>query len=277
MNRLSQSALMKIIFALTGLITGLLDYFIKQPDLSESIFKAFVVAAILFIGEIVLETRDAQKREEETYNTFVRRNRNLTGTLLSQLNAELERAVKVQENQFVVDHETLAILSYDTFWKLLVERIETRRKMTVHTIHSCALDVWVEHPLTTSLLNRQKDFCQKGGKIVRILCDRNPVPGQQVCSAAKNMADAGIEVAYYDLASRKVADHNFAWDYAIVDETGDTAIWDSFANSPGGVIGEAVYLNQGEYKGKDLRELWRRVRAVSNPIPSQAEANSPGN
>jgi len=79
MNRLSQSALMKIIFALTGLITGLLDYFIKQPDLSESIFKAFVVAAILFIGEIVLETRDAQKREEETYNTFVRRNRNLTG------------------------------------------------------------------------------------------------------------------------------------------------------------------------------------------------------
>lgn len=268
MNRLSHSALMKIVFALIGLIVGLLDYVVQQPELSGSIFKAFVVASILFIGELVFETRDAQKREKETHNTFVRRNRNLTGTLLSQLNAELERAVKVQENQFAVDHETLAILSYDTFWKLLVEQIETRRKLTVYTIHSCALDVWVEHPLTNSLLNRQRDFCQKGGKIVRILCDRSPVPSELVSSAAKSMVEAGIEVVYYNLASRRIADHNFAWDYAIVDETGDAAIWDSFANSPGGVIGEAVYLNQGEYKGKDLRELWRKVRAFSNPIPA---------
>jgi hypothetical protein len=274
MNRLSYSALMKIVFALIGLVTGLLDYLIRRPDVSGSIFKAFVVAAILFIGELVLEIRDAQKREKDTHDTFVRRNRNLTGTLLSQLNAELERSVKVQDDQFVVDHETLAILSYDTFWKLLVEQIETRRKLTVHTIHSCALDVWVEHPLTTSLLNRQRDFCQKGGKIVRILCDRNPVPGEQVYSAAKSMVEAGIDVVYYNLSSRRIADHNFAWDYAIVDETGDAAIWDSFANNPGGVIGEAVYLNQGEYKGKDLRELWQRVREASNPIPVEV-SNTP--
>jgi len=270
MNQLSQSALMKIIFALIGLITGLLDYFVRKPEVSESIFKAFVVAAILFIGELVLEIREAQRREKHTYNTFVRRNRNLTGTLLTQLNAELERSVKVHENKFVVDHETLAILSYDTFWKLLVEHVETRRKLTVHTIHSCALDVWVEHPLTTSLLNRQQEFCRKGGKIVRILCDGNPVPGDQVRAAAQSMVDAGIDVVYYNLASRRIADHNFAWDYAIVDETGDAAIWNSFANSPGGVIGEAVYSNEGEYKGKDLRELWQSVRDVSSPIPVEA-------
>ena len=266
MNRLSQSALMKIVFALIGLVVGLLDYFIKQPDISDSIFKAFVVTAILFIGELVVETREAQKRNTETHDTFVRRNKNLTGTLLTELNADLERAVKVQEDQFVVDHETLAILSYDTFWKLLVEKIERKPRLTVHTIHSCALDVWVEHPLTTSLLNRQRDFCQKGGKIVRILCDRNPLPGEQVRQAAKSMVEAGIEVVYYNLASKKIADHNFAWDYALVDETGDAAIWDSFANAPGGVIGEAVYSNRGEYKGRDLRDLWKRVRDVSNPI-----------
>ncbi len=263
---------MKIVFALIGLIIGLLDYFIKQPDLSGSIFKAFVVTAILFIGELVFETREAQKRDKETHSTFVRRNRNLTGTLLSQLNAELEGAVKVQDNQFVVDHQTLAILSYDTFWKLLVEQIESGRKMTVYTIHSCALDVWVEHPLTNSLLNRQRDFCQKGGKIVRILCDRSPVFSEQVRSAAKSMGEAGIEVFYYNLASLRIADHTFAWDYAIVDETGDAAIWDSFANMPGGVIGEAVYLNQGKYKGKDLRELWKTVRSFSNPIPLETPA-----
>lgn len=84
------------------------------------------------------------------------------------------------------------------------------------------------------------------------------------------MVEAGIEVVYYNLASKRITDHNFNWDYAIVHETGDAAIWDSFANSPGGVIGEAVYLNQGEYKGKDLRELWQRVRAVSNQIPAGA-------
>jgi hypothetical protein len=80
------------------------------------------------------------------------------------------------------------------------------------------------------------------------------------------MSEAGIEVRYYDLASRRIVDHNFAWDFAIVDETGDAAIWDSFANSPGGVIGEAVYLNQGQFKGKDLKELWARVASVSKPI-----------
>jgi len=270
MNRLSQSALMKIIFALIGLITGLLDFFIRRPDVLGSIFKAFVVAAILFIGELVLEIRESQRREKDTRNSFVRRNRNLTGTLLSQLNAELERAVKVQDNQFVVDHETLAILSYDTFWKLLVELIKTRPTLTVHTIHSCAFDIWVEHPMTTSLLNRQREFCQQGGKIVRILCDRHPNPNEHVCAAAKGMVEAGIEVMYYNLASQRIADHNFAWDYAIVDETGDAAIWDSFAGAPGGVIGEAIYLNEGEYKGKDLRQLWQRVRLASTPVPCAA-------
>jgi hypothetical protein len=256
-----------MVFGLIGLVVGILDYFIKRPDILDSVYKAFAVTAFLFLGELVLEIREAQKREKETFSQFVRRNRNIVGTLLTQLNSELERSIKILDDQFIVDHETLAILSYDTFWKLLVEQIKTRRTLTVHTIHSCAIDVWVDHPLTTSLLNRQRDFCQSGGKIVRILCDRNPVPQPTVLAAAEKMAEAGIEVRYYDLSSRKIVDHNFAWDFARVEETGDAAIWDSFANSPGGIIGEAVYLNQGEYKGKDLKELWQSVNNSSISIP----------
>jgi hypothetical protein len=179
---------MRIVFVLIGLVVGILDFFIRSRDFSESVFKAFVVAGLLFIGELVLEIRDAQKLEKETFNEFVNRNRNLTGTLLAQLNAELERSIKIQDKQFVVDHETLAILSYDTFWKLLVEQIEMRRHLTVHTIHSCAIDVWVDHPLTTSLLNRQREFCEKGRQDhSRVMRPQPHSTGGGVRGCAKNV------------------------------------------------------------------------------------------
>ncbi len=263
MNRLSQEALTRLVIALIGLIVGLLDFLIKRPDISESIFRAFVVAAMLFACELILEVRDAQKLGNKNYNDFVHRNRNLTGSLLLQLNLELEQSIKVHEHQFAVEHETLAILSYDSFWKQLVEQMEKHSKLTVYIIHSCAIDVWVDHPLTKSLLNRQRDFCQKGGKIIRILCAREP---EHVYAAAEKMAEVGIELKYYNPLSNKILDHDFAWDFAVVAETGDAAIWDSFANRPGGVIGEAVYLNRGEFKGKKLKDLWDKVASASESI-----------
>ena len=268
MNRLTQDALKRVVFALIGLIVGILDYLVErpnvQPDALESMYKAFVVTAILFTAELALEIRDVQMRTNENYSQFVRRNRNITGALMAQIVNELDRAVKAQDDHFVVEHQTLAILSYDTFWKLLVEQIAVRRPLTVQTIHSCAIDVWVDHPLTTSLLNRQREFCEKGGKIVRIICDRGPSPSEQDLQAARQMKAAGIEVRYYNLASQKILDHNFAWDFARVEETGEAAIWDSFV--PGGVIGEAIYVNHSRYKGMDLKELWRRVESASEPL-----------
>ncbi|HKI04015.1 MAG TPA: hypothetical protein VKK31_18690 [Thermoanaerobaculia bacterium] len=262
MNRWSTDALKRAVFTLIGLVVGLLDYLpADQPDLLESFYKAFAVTALLFISELALEIRDSQIRDKEISNQFIRRNNNITGALLAQINNELDRAVKVQDNQFIVDHETLAILSYDTFWKLLVERVDPSRPLTVQTIHSCAIDVWVDHPLTASLLNRQREFCLKGGKITRLICDRASEAPGQILDSAKKMADAGISVSYYNLASQRILDHNFAWDFARINETGESAIWDSFI--PGGVIGEAIYLNHSQYKGKDLKVLWDRVSLAS--------------
>jgi len=284
MNRWSQETLRKVAIALIGLVVGLMDFLAERPnghpDFVESLYKAFAVAALLFIAELVLEIRDVQKHDKETYTDFIRRNRNLTGALLAQLHSELDRSIKVRDDeQFVVDHETLAILSYDTFWKLLVEKTDTHKPWTVKTIHSCAIDVWMDHPLTNSLMNRQREFCEgKKGKIIRIICDRAPEPTEEIRKAAQKMADAGIEVRYYDLGSRKIADHNFSWDFAFVDDTEDTAVWDSFASLPGGVIDEAIYINRSQYKGKNLKELWARVdkaakditglvRSAANPAP----------
>jgi len=193
MNRLSQDALIRIVFVLIGFIVGVLDFFLNG-QLLESLFKAFAVTAFLFIAELALEIRSHQKRGGEPISEFMRHNRNLTGSLLSVVHNDLQRAVSVQEDKFVVDHETLAILSYDTFWRLLVERMSAGHTLTVQTIHSCAIDVWIDHPLGVSLLNRQSEFCKRGGRISRILCDRSSFMKEPVKAAAEKMMDAGITV-----------------------------------------------------------------------------------
>src|SRR5690349_18897425 len=245
MDRFSRDALMRVIFLLIGLVVGILDYFITRPgaptDPMDSFSKAFAVTAFLFIGELVLEIRDAQERTTHQYRDFVRRNRNMTGAVVSQIYSDLERSLRPADGQFVIQHETLAILSYDTFWRLLVNEAESGKARTVQTIHSCAIDVWLNHPLTASLINRQREFCElPGTKVMRIICGKTDVPEPDVQEAADKMAAAGVEVYYYNLASLKIVDHNFAWDFARVNETGDAAIWDSFTAAAQGVIGEAV-------------------------------------
>lgn len=270
MNRWSNETLTRLVFVLVGLVIGLLDYLIKrpnvQPDPLESIYKAFAATALLFIAETVLEIRDIQRREKGALRAFAGRNHNLTSSVLTQVLDDLDRAVTLREDeQVVIEHESLAIVSYDVFWKLLVDA-SAQRQLNVQTIHSCAMDVWVDHPLTGSLLARQKQFCKNGGTITRILCDRGSKPSAEVLKAAKQMIDAGVAVKYYDLDSRVIADHNFAWDFARVVETSDAAIWDSFAHAAGGVIGEAVYTSSGRFKRKDLKNLWARVADAADPI-----------
>lgn len=271
MGRFSQQALTRTIFVLIGFVIGLLDFYIKrpnvQPDAMESTYKAFAIVALLFIAELALEIRDNQRRDESKHEEFVRQNRNLTGSVLAELNTELQRAVKLEEDRLIVDHRTLAISSYVTFWKLLVDQKQDDRPLTIHTIHSCAIDVWVDHPLTKSLLNYQRDFWERGGRIIRIICDRAKDPKPEVVAAAETMAASGVEVKYYNLNSGLI-DHSFAWDYAVVDETGDAAIWDSFANTSGSVIDTAIYTSSGRYKTRDLRDLWAKVAGVSKPLAS---------
>jgi hypothetical protein len=255
-------------------VVGLLDYFVKrpgvEPDFMDSLYKALVITAILFIGELVVEIRENQLSLTASHRKFMKRNANLTGALLGAIVDELTDAVTVSEDKVVVDHKTLAILSYDTFWKLLVEKKRKGRPLTIHTIHSCAIDVWLDHPLTKSLLSRQREFCRLEGKIVRIICDRGPQAKPHVLAAAEQMASIGIEVRYYDLNSDAI-DHSFAWDFAVIEETGDGAIWDSFAAAPGGVIETAVYVSGDQYKGKNLRELWARVSSMSTPLAAPAK------
>jgi hypothetical protein len=225
---------------------------------------------VLFVAEFALEIRENQSSVTAAHRKFVKQNNNLSGALLKDMMDDLTKALRVDEDRVVVDHRTLSILSYDTFWALLVGELRRRgRTLTVHTIHSCAINVWDDHPLKKSLLAHQREFCRLGGEISRIICAGGP-PSQPVVDAAAEMAVAGVTVCYYDINSGDV-DHSFAWDFAVVEQTGDAAVWDSFAATPGAVIDTAVYVSTNRYKDANLSELWDRVRSYSQVLASPKE------
>jgi hypothetical protein len=265
-NRLSRKTLERIFILLIGIIYGVVEHFTQIP---ASIRDGLIITLLLFIAEGFLEREfsSSETTKKDIYDVFIRSDRQFHGKLLGDLRKELDETIKMDTDRFIVEHRHLAIASYDSFWKLLVDhREKTKNPLKVQAIHSCEIDIWVDHSLTQSLLSRQKQFCDLGGKVSRILCGKGNFSDSTMKKAAKGMLEAGIEVFYYNLHDGKVIDHNFSWDFMRVEETGHAVIWDSFANRPNGVIDEAIYCRNSEYKGQDLAILWSALRSYSKVI-----------
>ena len=265
----------KLSILLLGIIYGLLDYFVpKTSSASDSLFKFFVVTLLIFVVQEVFSIGQkslysgAKPRDIEL-RRFVSRNRGIISSLVTRIDDELDRAIRFDgDEKFIIEHSTLAISSYLKFWELLKETQERERKpLELQITHSCQIDIWVNHPLTKSLLQRQREFCAAGGSITRILCERGANPSEATRVAATTMREYGIKVKYYNIQSEMVVNHDFAWDFARVMQTAETVIWDSFTPRPGGVIAEAVYTKHDEYKSVSLSTLWRDIEAHAIPFP----------
>ena len=256
-NRMKNATLIRAVIILIGLLYGTWHHFGTIP---KGFNEGFMVLLLLLLLEQVVELIGKIHQDVLPWDNVSYTDRYLLGRLFYRLQSELRNALRVNKDFFVVDHGILALYSYDAFWKLLVEQQEGQRKpMHIQVTHSCDFGIWVDHPLTQSLIDRQRLFHEKSGTISRVLCGRGPNPDPSIQKAALAMRAAGVEVFYYDLTSNLV-DFNFGWDFLRVDGTGCAVIWTSFSSKPGGVITEAVYTKSGEYRGKRLTSLWDEIK-----------------
>jgi hypothetical protein len=268
-------ALVRIILIVVGLLYGTLHHFDQIPP---GFNEGFTVLLLLLVLELVIELLvegHKEKTLDKIGNNLPRKS--LSGKLFFTIQQELDRALKPEEGGFKVVHKTLALLSYDTFWRLLVEEQE-RRQHPLHlkVIHSCDFEIWVDHPLSKSLIERHRAFTKKGGEVKRILCGRGPRPDENICKAAENMKEAGVIVFYYDMDKEVWVSHDFAWDFLHVEETDFSVIWASFTHRPHGVINEAIYLSKDEYNQQNLPLLWAEIKRHSVDFPFENEEQSSG-
>jgi hypothetical protein len=203
-------------------------------------------------------------------------NGHIFGTFITALRSQMDSAISVQADQCTVEHPSLAIDSYYAFWNLLAElQKDSEAPCTVQAIHSCQMNIWVEHRLTMELLAAQQRFIDANGKIVRILCGHGETPSETIRAAAQQMVDVGIEVHYYDLDKGAVLQHNFAWDFMRIDDTKHAVIWDSFQTVADSPIQKAIYTQNQTYKGHNLARLWMEIDARSNKTPLDVVSSVP--
>lgn len=267
MEKIGKWALVRIILILVGLLYGTLHHFDK---ITKGFNEGFTILLLLLVVELSVELLiESRKGQELVGMNSVLPRRSLCGKVYTVIRQELVRALTLEKEGFRVAHKTLALSSYDTFWRFLVEEQKSRNDknrypMHLKVIHSCDFEIWVDHPLTKSLLERQKDFIKNNGTIERILCGSGSQPDDKIRKAAKNMREVGVIVSYYNMDKEDGISHDFASDFLHVAEAGPSVVWKSFTNRPHGVISEAIYLNGGEYEGQNLGQLWAEIQEHSD-------------
>lgn len=271
MERIGKWALVRIILIIVGLLYGTLHHFGQIP---KGLNEGFTVLLLLLLLELAIEVLiDLRKKNNLDEVTSPLPRRSLNGKVFAAVKQELAKAVQIEKNGFRVAHKTLALSSYDTFWRFLVQE-QGPKKDPLHlkVIHSCDFEIWINHPFTKSLMERHKAFTTNGGKIERILCGSGPLPDEKIRRAAANMKAADVIVFYHDMDQEGI--HDYAWDFLYVVGRDISVIWASFTNRPRGVIGEAIYLNSVEYQDHNLNQLWAEIREHSIPFPFEDNAES---
>jgi hypothetical protein len=273
LDKLSKWALIRVILILVGLLYGTLHHFTKVP---AGFNEGFTILLLLLVLELVVEILiESHAQHPWTMAKSSLSPRSLNGKVLAALEEELAGVLHPEKAGFRVAHKTLALSSYETFWRLLVKAQQQKQHpMHLKVIHSCDFEIWVDHPLTKPLIERHKLFIAQKGVVERILCGSGPEPDEKIHRAAETMKSVDITVFYFNMDNTAGIPHDFSWDFLYAEEIDLAVIWASFSRRPHGVIGEAVYLDSGEYKGQNLEQLWSEIKDRSIDFPFREEITS---
>jgi hypothetical protein len=273
-NRLasiSKSTLWQIIVGALGIIYGAMHYILKIP---ESINAGLMIVLLLLLLEKFFEINNRLAfLEDGTRASIISlfdENHGIFRKLVEIVHEKMTKALQRQDGGFMLEDPDWAIDSYGKFWALLVKEQESRPKddpLTVEAVHSCTIDIFSVHPRARNLLLRQKDFCDAGGTITRILCGHGQ-PTARFQQAYADMLIAGIKVLYLDIDTSGVR-HSFGWDFLRVKETNQLVIWDSSDIQPGEVMTKAIYTTSPVYKLTNVNDLWRDILKNSVPFPDK--------
>jgi hypothetical protein len=268
---ISKSTLWQLLVGAIGVIYAVLHFFLKIP---ESINAGLMIVLLLLLLEKFFEIDHRLTRFEDgtSINSLIKDNEGIFRELVLIVHKKMSTTIQRQNGGFMLSDADWAIDSYAKFWDLLVKQQKAQSKddpLTVEAVHSCSIDIFTDHYLAKSLLLRQKDFCDAGGKITRILCGYgNPTAKFQ--RAYTDMKNAGIKVLYLDIVTSGVR-HSFGWDFLRVRETNKLVIWDSSYVKPGEVMSKVIYTTSETYTDTNVNDLWKEILKNSIPFPQQAQ------
>jgi hypothetical protein len=272
------SDIRKLIFLLIALAYGSFEILAALKDhskifghVSEALFRVLTAGLLLYIADEILDLNRYQRQSIGWEDEFVRNNRNkLAVRLLNMLREESTSLLKGENNNLIVEPGWLAIASYEMFWRQLVEQSDHRSRLSVKIVHSVEMEVWSENPESVQLLNHQREFCNRGGHIKRILCGFKSRPTTEVIRAAEKMQNAGIQVLYYhiDPANQRIYNHDFSWDFAFITNTEEACVWDTgrTVGKPLAKIKRAEYFSGRKFRDQDLSKLFDKIEEFSQEI-----------
>jgi hypothetical protein len=276
-DAVSNVVLWRVIVILAGILYGTIHHYeMRSP---EDLNWALSITLLLFLAEQFVEIGHKLDKSAGGAITRIPRGRGIFAALLKKVHEDISNTIRPHDDGFTVANPAEAIASYAKFWELLNDEQQKLKRSsqsrTVFAIHSCEVDIWVDHALSRRLLDLQEEFHGLGGKITRVLCGRGKEPDEKFCRACANMRASGIHVKYFNTDSNLV-DHTWGWDFLYISETGQSVVWSAFARA-GGVIAEATYINTPVYNTVQLADLWGRILSHATDFPGEiSKAQSSG-
>lgn len=287
-------------------------------DWSELAFHTVVFGFLVFIVSLVWETTDTIRRFATGDERVMRKaredfvQRHSEGTIvkvLQQWQAEISGALKLstERHSFAVEHEMLALRSYEIFWELLAAEQRKRKEakqppLNVLIIHSSSLEIWSEYAIRKRLLASQRQFTTHGGKAIRILCaegelcpsEEKPTPiitrdsvhkhkeeEEDLAKARRKKLNRDTYNIIIEVAKsmRDVGIEVLYYNIESLSVSFDFS-WDFLyvketeaaviweSFNPGGKIKTSTYQIGKEFKGYNLENLWYDLEKKADRIPS---------
>ena len=179
LSKLDNKKLKRFFLVAISIIYGLvIAYVVGSNDVVSILALTAAIALGIQLSTLEdihdIDRKISAKEPQNKGDVFLRRHK--TGNmsvLFDKIRDDLHQTLIADEDSFIINNNHLALPYYVEYWETLVKCQALRNPqepLTVKITHSCALDIWENHPLTNSLLELQDQFGKKGGKIERILC-----------------------------------------------------------------------------------------------------------
>jgi uncharacterized membrane protein (DUF485 family) len=159
-------------------------------------------------------------------------------------------------NGFIVNGAEWALQSYYYFWSNLTEEQKRRKNndlanIVVTITHSNSIDIW-KTQTAEELLTLQGDFCEMGGKIVRVFLGRDKQPSEDYNLVLERMNKVGIK-AFYLQYPVNMLNFDFLW----IKESRLVVKWHSDAG--GESIGACEIIQAADAENTKLMHKWQAI------------------
>lgn len=179
---------------------------------------------------------------------------------------------RIIQNGFYIGNEFLSLMFYVSFWEFLLgvqienSKDKNMKPLIIRAVHSTNINVWVGDSekykeYSYALFKYQREFIERGGKIVRIFLGREINPNSTYMKAMDIMQKNLVEVKYVSVNPSLIL--NF--DYLMIYEERVSLRWYSDAIGDG-IAGSLMQDKIEEEIVENWKLLCKKLSENGNPI-----------